>query len=120
MSEESPLQDNKSRPLRAEELEILTGLLQVRCESLVNQLKDARVQEMDDGQMGGVKFEKKSKQIRKLGKKCAEAKYIDTDGIEVNIVINLDTDGDLYEVDFWKVDFSPLCKYPSLKDLAIL
>ena len=34
-------------------------------------------------------------------------------------VPNLDKDGRLLEVDFWKVDFSPLRRYPKPTDLVV-
>jgi len=41
------------------------------------------------------------------------------DGVPVSIVLNTDSTGSLYEVDFWKVDFSPLLRYPRPSDLRI-
>jgi hypothetical protein len=45
------------------------------------------------------------------------AHYIDEDQIPVIISINLDQEGRLFEIDFWKVDFSPLKRYPTPEEL---
>jgi hypothetical protein len=37
----------------------------------------------------------------------------------VSIAVNSDDRGELYEVDFWKVDFSPLRRYPNATDLRL-
>jgi hypothetical protein len=85
--------------------------------ALENLLATSRVTEMQDGGMGGVRFI--GPEPRLLGKPLAEAEYRDSDGIPVSIVINADKSGQLYELDFWKVDFSPLKVYPKPSELAI-
>jgi hypothetical protein len=47
----------------------------------------------------------------------AEAVYIDSDGVEVNIGLYVDGDGFPRDVDFWKVDFNPLAKFPTDNEL---
>jgi len=47
-----------------------------------------------------------------MGGILAEAQYVDIDNVLVIITILHDYFHHLYEVDFWKVDFSPLIKYP--------
>jgi hypothetical protein len=47
----------------------------------------------------------------------AEATYIDDDGVMASIELNVDETGRLFELDFWKVDFSPLRRYPRTEDL---
>ena len=55
-----------------------------------------------------------------MGAKCVEVEYVDADGVQVSIVINLDSRGDLYEVDFWKIDFSPLRCYPRPEQVKVI
>lgn len=50
----------------------------------------------------------------------AEGRYLDRDGTLLSIVINTDTNGKLFEPDFWKVDFSPLKRYPRPSDLSAI
>jgi hypothetical protein len=37
----------------------------------------------------------------------------------VSIAINVDNKGDLFEVDFWRVDFLPVKRYPKPSDLRV-
>lgn len=92
---------------------LLTGVYPaVRLESV---LATARVTDMHDGGMGGIRFV--APEPRTLGKAIAETQYLDGDGVLVSIVINMDSNGRLFELDFWKVDFSPLRRYPRPVDL---
>ena len=77
------------------------------------------VEDMQDGGMGSVRFLATGAAQRHLGRAVAQAEYVDEDGVPVNITINVDRDGQLYEIDFWKVDFSPLKRYPRASDLNL-
>ena len=46
-----------------------------------------------------------------------QAKYIDSDGKEVAITLTMDENGQLLDLDFWKVDFSKLLVYPKPENL---
>jgi hypothetical protein len=70
---------------------------------------------MKDGGMGSVRFVSSRK--TRYAATLAEAEYTDTDDILVSIALNSDQEGELMEVDFWKADFSPLCRYPATSDL---
>ena len=50
----------------------------------------------------------------------AEAAFQDANGVPVSITLSVDTIGDLFEMDVFKADFSPLIRYPDLADLAII
>ncbi|MGB2638232.1 MAG: hypothetical protein WAN32_04730 [Candidatus Acidiferrum sp.] len=67
--------------------------------------------------MGSIRFVQPD--TRAFGKALAEAQYVDSDGIPVSITINVDQNGQLFEVDFWKVDFSPLKRYPKPSELVV-
>jgi uncharacterized lipoprotein YehR (DUF1307 family) len=45
------------------------------------------------------------------------AKYLDVDGVLVLIDLYLNDADELHEVDIWKVDFTPLQRYPSPDNL---
>jgi len=77
------------------------------------------VEDMADGGMGSIRFVQNSGERCLFGKKIAEADYVDIDGVLVSIVLNVDQQGNLYEIDFWKVDFSSICKYPRPEGLRI-
>ncbi|CAB5703250.1 Uncharacterised protein [Delftia tsuruhatensis] len=72
---------------------------------------------MSDGGMGSIKFIGSENNV--FGENLAEASYIDEDGVQVIITVYGDKAGGLYEVDFWKADFSPLKKYPQSDFLKI-
>jgi hypothetical protein len=76
------------------------------------QLPTIEVEEMDDGGMGSLRFVS-PRQNRRLGEVIAELQYRDEDGVPVLASLNLDEDGELYELDSWKVDFSPLKRIPN-------
>ena len=73
-------------------------------------LSDSRVADMQDGGMGSIRFLKASPGT--FGTALVEAQYLDSDGVLVSIAVNADKQGQLFELDFWKVDFSPLKRYP--------
>jgi hypothetical protein len=54
---------------------------------------------------------------RRRSRVIAEAEYVDDDGVSVSIELNVDEKEELFELDFWKVDFSPLRRYPNPEDL---
>jgi hypothetical protein len=112
MSVESRHQDNESRPLRDEEQRLLTALLKNRADfpTFKEQIANGKVSDMPDGGMGSVKFV--SPDARVLGVTLVEAEYLDVDGVLVSIAVNADDDGRLYEMDFWKTNFSALKQYP--------
>lgn len=45
---------------------------------------------------------------------------MDDDGVSVIIELNVDERDKLFELDLWKVDFSPLRRYPNPEDLKPL
>lgn len=78
--------------------------------------KDARqyfiptkVWELADGGMGSIQFT----EAETYGSDLVQVQYHDNDGILVLITLVESKDGNLFELDFWKTDFSPLCIYPT-------
>ena len=69
---------------------------------------------MKDSGMGSLLlFTKKTRNKNRVFGECiAEYLFHDEDGVEVNVALNIDEDGDLFELDIWKVDFSPLIHLP--------
>jgi hypothetical protein len=99
--------------LRPDEQAVLVVLLDMAACSIPAQLSNRRVNDLDDGAMGSIAFMSVSGASHTLGRCAVEAEYVDTDGVTVSIALNLDEYDDLYELDFWKVDFSPLRSYPA-------
>jgi len=88
-------------------------------QKILSSLETRVVEDIDDGGMGSVRFASPDNQMRRLGKTVAEAEFIDEDGILVSAAVNLDSGGDLFELDMWKTDYSPLKKYPKLKNIRL-
>ena len=107
------------RELREDERNLIAALLRdTPYIELVSNLETCPVEDMQDGGMGSIRL-LNSDERRHVGDVIAEAQYTDADGVLVIIALNTDSSGRLYEVDFWKVDFSPLRRYPSPSDLRI-
>ena len=120
MLEESQYQrGNKLRYLRANEKALLRFLLVGNLVGLTKDLDTVNVCDMADGGMGSIKFFYDDKTKRVCSETIIDADYCDQDGVLVEIAINLDQEGRLFEVDFWKVDFSRLIKYPQPQEIKI-
>jgi hypothetical protein len=65
---------------------------------------------MSDGGMGSLYFVSGDEEPknRKFGRRIGEMQFEDTDGIPILVSLNIDEDGNLYELDIWKADFSPV------------
>ena len=76
--------------------------------------QDLLVQPMDDGGMGSLLLFPygEVKKDRLLGKRVSEYEFTDRDEIEVIASLNIDSEGNLFELDIWKTDFSPLIGIP--------
>jgi hypothetical protein len=102
------------RRLRPDEIAFLMAMLSSRPEvaPLVSQIPQSLVEDMDDGGMGGIKFVS-THEDRHLGRELASVEFLDEDETAVIATLSLDNYGDLYELDIWKTDFSPLKRLPS-------
>ena len=104
------------RKATADEQRLLDALVnQAKALILSPNWKDALlVQTMDDGGMGSILLfpNGPTETKRLLGSVASELKFPDDDGGEVLASLNLDCEGELFEVDVWKVNFSPLIRIP--------
>jgi hypothetical protein len=105
--------EGQARQLRPDETALIAAMLASKREphSLRQELATALVEEMKDGGMGSLKFV--GCEGRKFGEQLAEGEFQDTDGVTLNISINADQHGSLFEMDVWKVDLTPLLRLPS-------
>lgn len=72
------------------------------------------VEDMADGGMGSLRFPSEVvAERRRLGEVVAQGEFDDEDGVTVSFTINLDSDGRLFELDLWRVDFEPLKRFPT-------
>lgn len=74
-------------------------------------------EDMDDGGMGSLLFPGSRDRI--YGGTLAEAEFRDEDGTPVLVSLNLDSSGELFELDVWKVDFSPLIRIPPIEQVKL-
>lgn len=74
------------------------------------------VKSMDDGKMGSLYLLpiKISTEGRDFGRQVSELLFKDKDGVDVIVSLNTDVSGELFELDIWKTDFSPLIGIPDL------
>jgi hypothetical protein len=117
MSDESQFtRPEPGRPLRPEEAALIRALLAgvYPAEALEGVLMNSRVADMQDGGMGSIRFLGSGP----FGMALVEAQYLDSDEVLVSIAVNGDKQGQLFELDFWKVDFSPLKRYPNPSDVS--
>lgn len=119
MWEESHHRENNGaimRSLRDDEFLLIKYLLQNNVEKnkLILSLNKALVREMNDGGMGGIRFIWQGVDNKRFGKTLAECNFFDEDGVELSVSLNADENGDLFELDIWKVDFSPLIRFPKV------
>jgi hypothetical protein len=92
------------RKLNLTETEIITKLLEIA--KLQLDITQLLVNPMDDGGMGSLAIGE-NYDNRQLGEQIAEYMFKDLDGTPVSAALNVDELGELYELDIWKVDFSP-------------
>lgn len=105
------------RALRQSEISLVQFLL--RQSGLEAELLALRVQTMADGGMGSLAFAPVDGS-RKFGATAAVCEFTDVDGQSVSAALNLDTNGQLLELDVWRVDFAPLLRWPAADTIAAL
>jgi|HubBroStandDraft_1064217.scaffolds.fasta_scaffold596272_2 hypothetical protein len=110
------------RPLREEEAALVRKLLANTpdADKTCRELSNALVQDMSDGGMGSIRFYRRSSKKRMFGGEIGEGSFRDSDGALVSVTLNADQFGDIFELDLWKVDFSPLVRYPDPEDFQIV
>ncbi|MXV14164.1 DUF6984 family protein [Hufsiella ginkgonis] len=81
---------------------------------LTAQIGLLQVEEMQDGEMGSLRVVRPHKK-QSLGAIAAQAEFTDEDDVPVSVTLNLNQDGELFELDIFKADFSPLKKFPEIE-----
>lgn len=100
------------RPLTPEERDLIAYILGQSSHLRGN---FGLVEEMNDGGMGSLRFV--GSPDRRFGECVGEVEFDDADGVTVSLALNADQRGELFELDVWKVDFSPLQRIAALGDL---
>jgi len=112
------------RPLTRAEHEIVAKLVRntPHEKKAIEQLGDAEVRDIPDGGMGSIHFCSGSPTSRRrtFGKQIAEGAFWDADGTPVSVTLDLEEAGELYELDVFKADGSPLIRDPDIDDFEII
>lgn len=74
------------------------------------------VDEYEGGKMGSISFSLDGAATYEAD--LIQVDYLDSDGVEVVITLTRDTDFNLLDLDFWKLDFSKLITYPKPENLV--
>lgn len=105
---------NELRKIKEEEIELIKFLL-VKSNLDPNQfIISDMVDEYEGGKMGSIGLGKVGAVYES---DIIQAEYADLDGVEVIISLTKDTENQILDLDFWKVDFSKLLKYPTPLEL---
>lgn len=108
------------RKLRVGERKVIQALLlsaDAEYAGHLHELEELRVDTLDDGAMGSIRFLSKDEQTR--GKTIVEAEFLDADNVLVFLYLDVDMDGELFELGVFKADFSALKTWPLGDDLNI-
>jgi hypothetical protein len=102
------------RKLKSEEVGLITHMLnQVpNGDYFIKKLPSLMVTEINNGRMGRLRFLSETSQKRTMQKEVAHINLRDADDMSLSITLNLGTDGELYEFDIFKADFTPLKQFP--------
>jgi hypothetical protein len=74
------------------------------------------VEDLNDGGIGSIQLSRKGRHSGEL----ILVQYYDTDEQLVLIGLSKNEYGELFDLDFWKVTFNPLIRYPKPENLKIL
>lgn len=77
-------------------------------------LNALRVEPMQDGGMGSLAIAPLG---RSYGSSASECHFYDSDGVVVSANLNLDKAAIPFEIDVFKIDFSPTTRWPKRTDL---
>jgi hypothetical protein len=105
----------EKRKIRENEQNLILFLLKKLGLKLENYPINEEVEEYEDGKMGSISMG--NPELSPYDGDLIQANYIDSDGINVVITLTKDTNNQLLDLDFWKVDFSKLITYPTPEKL---
>ena len=96
------------RPLTEDERPLVAHLAALA--GITLDVASLHAQPMNDGGMGSLRFA--DDPAVRFGASVAEATFEDEDGVPVSAALYVDEAGEPLELDVWKVDFSPLRRWP--------
>ncbi len=104
-----------NRKLTSKELKLIALLILKSGYSFPNDwYQKLVVRQMNDGEMGSLYLFPEGNSIgnRSFGEQISEYQFKDADGVDVIASLNIDTNGELFELDIWKTNFEKLIQLP--------
>lgn len=108
----------EARKLKEHELNLVMHLVKISEKEGSYNIPDLVV-ELKDGKMGSIRFVS-GEPDRKYGADLVQVEYKDEDSVPVIITLTLDNQQQLYELEFWKVDFEKLLRYPKPDEVVLI
>lgn len=102
----------QQRPITSLEKDLIQHLIKLIPDNFKTYQIPSIVKQLDDGGMGSLQLSDDS-----FGRDLIQVKYKDSDDQLVLITLVEGQTGLLYELDIWKVDFSPLRLFPSIEKI---
>lgn len=106
---------SERRKIRENERNLIVFLLKKLNLNLNEYPINEDVEEYEGGIMGSISMG--NPDISPYAGDLIQANYVDSDGKEIVITLTKDTNNQLLDLDFWKVDFSKLITYPTPEKL---
>lgn len=101
------------RQLREREKDLISFLLSLK--SLEIDISNLAVEDYPKTNSNSIWFKgSKPMSQRKNQQSLVLATFLDNDNIPISVHLSVDSDGELYELDIWKVDFSEINTYPCI------
>lgn len=107
---------SEKRPIRENEKVLIDFLLKLANLNPADYHYDDYVDEYEGGKMGSISL---GGDVEGYAGDLIQVEYTDIDGTPVVITLTKDNKGRLLDLDFWKVDFSKLIKYPTPDKVTI-
>jgi len=107
------------RKLLQQEIRLLTILIEKASITLPEDWQEKMIVcSMDDGHMGSLRLYPNGEvlNICLFEKQISECRFFDKDGVLVLASLNLDREGNMFELDIWKTDYTPLINIPEQID----
>lgn len=98
------------RKIRPQERELIIFLLHKLQLNSSDYPINEEVDEYEGGVMGSIGLGKDGAEYKE---DLIQVHYTDIDNTQVVITLTKDTEGQLLDLDFWKIDFSKLLEYPT-------
>ena len=112
-----------SRKPSLDEIRLLSFLIHEADDLVVSRdlYTQIKVADMEDGGMGSLRLFPFGVELpeTKFGKQISACLFTDKDGVEVIASLNLDNNGNLYELDIWKTNYANLIHIPEASNFTM-